>query len=255
MEFPTEKEVIGRLNELIRKHPQIELIVLSEYTFSEAIPEKVLSWCQEKGKFLVVGGKEPAGIDNFYNTAFVVSPEGKIVFRQAKSVPIQFFKDGLPAPEQRVWNSPWGRIGICICYDLSYSRVTDELVRLGAQALIVPTMDVADWGQHQHELHARIAPLRGAEYGLPVFRVASSGISQAVDRCGRVRRSAPCFGDGAILATTLDIGAPGRRPLDRWLAPLAAGVTCLLAVVFSIQGFLEILKPKEAEVVNAKPVL
>ena len=88
------------------------------------------------------------------------------------------FKDGLPAPEQKVWDSPWGKIGICICYDLSYTRVTDALVRQGAQMLIVPTMDVETWGQHQHELHARIAPVRAAEYGILIFRVASSGISQ-----------------------------------------------------------------------------
>jgi apolipoprotein N-acyltransferase len=54
-------------------------------------------------------------------------------------------------------------IGICICYDLSYSRVTDRLLRLGAQALIVPTMDLIDWGRRQHELHARVAPMRAAE--------------------------------------------------------------------------------------------
>ena len=97
-------------------------------------------------------------------------------------MPIQFFKDGLPAREQRLWDSPWGKIGLCICYDLSYARVTDRLVRLGAQAMIVPTMDVVDWGQREHELHARVAPIRSAEYGIPIFRVASSGISQWTDR-------------------------------------------------------------------------
>src|SRR4029077_6618928 len=116
--------------------------------------------------------------------------------RQVKAVPIQFFKDGLPATEQKLWDSPWGKLGICVCYDLSYSRVTDNLIRLGAQALIVPTMDVVDWGEGQHELHARVAPVRAAEYGLPIFRLASSGISQAVDRTGNVLAKAPCPGDG-----------------------------------------------------------
>ena len=61
--------------------------------------------------------------------------------------------------------------------ELSYTRVTDWLVKLGAEALVVPTMDVADWGQAQHELHGRIAPARAADYGLPIFGLASSGIS------------------------------------------------------------------------------
>ncbi len=59
----------------------------------------------------MVGGKDPVGTNNYYNTAFVVGTNGEIVFKQVKSVPIQFFRDGLPAPEQKVWNSPWGKIG------------------------------------------------------------------------------------------------------------------------------------------------
>jgi predicted amidohydrolase len=110
-----------------------------------------------------------------YNTAFVIGTNGELVFRQGKSVPIQFFKDGLPAPDQKLWESPWGPLGLCVCYDLSYTRVTDKLARLGAKAIIVPTMDVADWGLRQHELHARVAPVRAAEYGIPIFRLASSG--------------------------------------------------------------------------------
>ena len=120
----------------------------------------------------------PSSRRTFYNTAFVIDPRGEVVFRQAKCVPIQFFKDGLPALEQRVWDSPWGKIGFCICFDLSYRRVADALIRSGAQALIVPTMDLAEWGAHQHRLNARIAPIRAAEYGIPIFRLASSGISQ-----------------------------------------------------------------------------
>jgi apolipoprotein N-acyltransferase len=236
MEFPTEKEVLARLNELVRKYPKTELVVLSEYTFGEAVPEKIMDWCHGHRRYLIVGGKEPTASGNFYNTAFVISPEGKIIFRQVKSVPIQFFKDGLPAPEQRVWESPWGKIGICICYDLSYSRVTDKLIHLGAQALIVPTMDVAEWGKLQHELHARVAPARAAEYGIPVFRLASSGISQAIDHQGRVLASAPCPGDGVVLSTSLELGAAGRCPIDRWLAPFATSLTGLFLLVFCVRA-------------------
>jgi apolipoprotein N-acyltransferase len=235
MEFPTEKEVLMRLGELIRKHPEAELLVLSEYTFSDPVPEKVRSWCRDHRRYLIVGGKDPLGAGQFYNTAFVISPEGEIIFSQVKSVPIQFFKDGQPAPQQALWNSPWGKIGICICYDLSYRRVTDRLVKLGAEALIVPTMDVVDWGRRQHELHARVAPIRAAEYGLPMFRVASSGISQLVDRAGRLQASAPCPGEGAMIAGTIEFRGPGHLPLDRWLAPLALAVTVLLILGAVVQ--------------------
>jgi apolipoprotein N-acyltransferase len=235
MEFPSENEVLLRLNDVIRSHPEAELVVLSEYTFDGPVPAKVREWCRKRGRYLIVGGKDPVPGTNFYNTAYVVGPGGDIVFRQVKAVPIQFFKDGLPAPEQKLWNSPWGKIGICVCYDLSYTRVTDRLVRLGAEALIVPTMDVVDWGSAQHELHARIAPVRATEYGLPIFRVASSGISQLVDRSGRVTATAPCPGDAATITGTLEMRGVGSRPLDRWLAPFATGVTAALIVWFPIR--------------------
>jgi apolipoprotein N-acyltransferase len=233
MEFPSEKEVLVLLNEAIREDPESELLVLSEYTFSGPVPEKVMNWCRDNHRYLIAGGKDPAPGGNFYNTAFVISPAGEIVFKQAKCVPIQFFKDGLPAQEQKLWESPWGRIGICICYDLSYRRVVDELIRLGAEALIVPTMDVADWGSRQHLLHARVAPVRAAEYGVPIFRLASSGISQVVDDRGQVLVSAPFAACGAMVAGALEMRGAGHVPFDRWLAPFATGITAILAVWLS----------------------
>jgi apolipoprotein N-acyltransferase len=207
-----------------------QLFVLPEYTLDGPPKEQLKNWCRENRKFLIVGGKDPAPGNNFYNTAFVISTNGEVVFKQVKSVPIQFFKDGLPAPEQQLWDSPWGRIGICICYDLSYTRVTDRLIRLGAEALIVPTMDVADWGRHQHELHARVATVRAAEYGVPIFRVASSGISQLVDRSGRPIAETGFPGERAIISGRLQLGGRGSVPLDRWLAPAAVGVSGLIVL-------------------------
>jgi predicted amidohydrolase len=228
MEFPSEAEVLDRLNLLAHSHPETDLMVLSEYTFTEPVPEKVRQWCRDHHHYLVVGGTAPAPNNNFFDTAFVIGPNGEEVFRQGKAVPIQFLKDGLPALEQRVWDSPWGKIGFCVCYDLSYTRVTDRLVKLGAQALVVPTMDVVDWGLAQHRLHARVAPVRAAEYGIPIFRLASSGISQLVECSGQVSAAASCPGEGSVLNGTLVLGPPGHMPFDRWLAPFATAATVLL---------------------------
>ena len=149
--------------------------------------------------------------------AMVVGPEGKIVFKQAKVMPIQFFNDGAPALEQKVWHSPWGKLGIATCYDLSYSKVTDELIRQGAQALLIPTMDVEHWGLRQRNLHGRIAPTRAVEYGIPIYRVCSSGISQFVDKNGRIQTSGSYPGQGDILSAQLELNKKGARPLDRFL--------------------------------------
>jgi len=231
LEFPNANILPKVLNHALAKNPDAPLFVLSEYTLEGPVPDSLKNWCREHSRFLVVGGEELLGTTNFYDTAFVVGTNGEIVFQQVKCVPIQFFKDGLPAKEQKVWNSPWGKIGFCVCYDLSYTRVTDELVRQGAQLLIVPTMDVQEWGRHEHELHARVAPVRAAEYGIPIFRLASSGISQAVSWDGEVIAQAPFPGSDDIIAAELPLLSKGSVPLDRYLAPVCVGLTGVLTAV------------------------
>lgn len=172
--------------------------------------------------------------ERFYNTAFVISPNGEVVFQQAKSRPIQFFADGEPAPSQTVWDSPWGKLGIAICYDASYRQVMDGLIRQGAVGLLIPTMDVEHWGAYEHGLNARMAVIRAAEYGVPVFRIASSGISQIIDRDGHEIATAPFPGPGETLVGTLQLPASGGSiPPDAWLAP-----ACLLATVAVILGLI-----------------
>jgi len=235
MEFPAETEALLQLDNLVREHPEADVLVLSEYTLDGPVPKSFRAWCRENSRYLILGGKDPMPGGRFCNTAFVIGPDGKTVFRQVKAVPIQFFKDGLPAPQQRLWGSPWGKIGICVCYDLSYTRVTDRLVRQGAQALVVPTMDLADWGSAQHYLHARVAPVRAAEYSLPIFRLASSGISQWTDQAGHVLATAPYPGDGSSLAGTLELRGAGQLPLDRWFTPFAAAATGMLIIWLALQ--------------------
>ena len=95
MEFPTEDGILAALNHWIEGGGKADILVLSEYTLDGPVPERIRSWCRDHAQFLIVGGKDRAPGGNFYDTAFVVGPSGEIVFRQVKSVPIQFFNDGL----------------------------------------------------------------------------------------------------------------------------------------------------------------
>ena len=239
LEFPSRGILPKMLDHALAKNTNAPIFVLSEYTLDGPVPDSIKNWCREHSRYLVVGGEDPAGRDNFYDTAFVVGTNGGIVFKQAKCVPIQFFKDGLPALKQEVWDSPWGKIGICICYDLSYARVTDRLVEKGAQLLIIPTMDVEDWGRHEHELHSRVAPVRAAEYGLPVFRVASSGISQAVGSYGNVIAQTSIPGVGEIISAQFHLPGRGSLPLDRFLAPFCVGMTGVVLMALLILAWAD----------------
>ncbi len=226
LEFPPDLKVTTYLDRLISTFPNANLLVLSEYSFDGPIPSRVRNWCKAHNKYLIAGGKEDgAEPGQFYNTAFVVGPSGEIVFQQGKSVPIQFFKDGQAARSQKVWKSPLGKIAICICYDMSYRTVVDRFMRQGAQAMIVPFMDVSDWGEKQHKLHSKIGPIRAQEYRVPVFRVGSSGISQLIDSTGHILETAPFPGDEAMIGGELLLGEPARIPWDAVVAPFCVLLT------------------------------
>lgn len=245
MEFPSPTMLLAELDRVVARWPDVDIVVLSEYTLDGPPTNAVRQWCRRRAKYLILGGKAPVAGDDraFYNTAFVVGPSGEVVFEQAKAVPIQFFLDGRPAPVQHLWRSPWGKIGICICYDLSFSRVTDELIRQGAELLIVPTMDVTHWGRRQHELHAMVAPSRAAEYGVPIVRVCSSGISQIVDDRGGVRATLPYPGQGASFALRVPLAASPTVPFDRHVARASLLVTAALIVVLAVQSIRDRLSP------------
>jgi apolipoprotein N-acyltransferase len=238
------------LDRALAENTNASIFVLSECTLEDAVPPALKEWCRDHARFLVVGGRDYVTNHVYYNTAFVVGTNGEIVFKQAKSVPVQFFDDGLRATNQTVWDSPWGKIGFCICYDLSYTRVIDRLVAKGAQLLIVPTMDNEDWGWHEHELHSRVAPVRAAEYSLPIFRLASSGMSQAVAGGGLVVAQTRISGYGDILSTQLQLPARGTIPHDRWFAQFCTGVT---GIVLSLLLFLT-AKDKCGSKRNSPPV-
>jgi apolipoprotein N-acyltransferase len=231
-ESPYPDAVPGLLDRALAAYPDGDLFMLSEYTFSTPPPADVQDWCRRHQKYLLVGGvrKLQPEPNAYRDTAFVIGPTGDLLFEQAKSVPIQFMQDGQPAQSQALWDSPWGPIGICVCYDLSYTRVTDRLVRMGANMLLVPTMDVAAWGLREHELHARIGPARASEYQIPVVRVCSSGISQIVDRTGHITASAPFPGRREILAGKVRLGG-NHLPLDRTIAPVCSTLAIAYGLV------------------------
>jgi apolipoprotein N-acyltransferase len=238
LEFPADLEVPKYLDGVLKKYPNAEMVVLSEYTFDGPVPKHVREWCRRNGRYLIAGGKEEVFEDggrNFRNTAYVVGPKGEIVFQQCKSVPIQFFNDGLAAREQRVWDSPWGKIAIPVCYDLSYRRVTDRFVAAGAEAFIVPFMDVTDWGVVQHRQHARVAPIRAREYGVSIFRVGSSGLSQLVDSRGEVSVEAGFPGQGEMIGGVLEM-REAKLPVDHWIAPVCSGAMVIFVLMLLARG-------------------
>jgi apolipoprotein N-acyltransferase len=237
LELVGQNATVEALDNLAADHPEADILVLAEYAFQGPVPEAVRAVAVRHHRYLVVGAVHEVPHDQFYDAAVVIDPKGDEVFWQAKSVPVQFMTDGLAAADRRVWDSPWGKIGLAVCYDISYARPMDDFVRQGARGLIIPTMDLTKWGEYERrQLHGRMAPVRSAEYGIPVFSVWSSGVSQLTDRQGRVIATAGYPGQGETIAGQLDLSREGHVPYDRPFAWAAVAITAGLIIYFIAVG-------------------
>ncbi len=192
----TPKELEVTRDELKKASAPVRLIVWPEYSLALFIDESfwmlegIESVAKDSNAYFLFGGKEKVGKDNydtkFNNTAFLVSPEGKIAGRAVKMNPIQFFSDGLPGRKFGVLKTDFAVLGVGICYDMDYTYVSRNLAALGAEMLVFPTLDDATWGRVQHLQHAAMSPFRAVENRRYLFRVAASGVSQMVNTHGRI---------------------------------------------------------------------
>ncbi len=90
--------------------------------------------------------------------------------------------------------------------------------------ILVPTLDELHWGESQHKLHARVSPMRAAEYQVPIVRVGACGISQAVEINGRLIASTQFPGKEGTIYAKLQIPTSNRIPWDRYLIWICFGI-------------------------------
>ena len=112
----------------------------------------------------------------------------------------------------------------------------DSLVSQGAELIIIPAMDIEEWGLYEHKLDARVCPIRSSEYGVPFIRVCSSGISQSIQAGGLEVSTVPMPGQGEILNAKLNMKS-GSVPLDIYLA-FPSSLLFIFTVLYGICRFL-----------------
>jgi predicted amidohydrolase len=92
-------------------------------------------WLVSGSHFELLDGK-------VHNTASVIDAEGRIVARHRKLFPFLPYEMGVtPGGEFVVFDVPEvGRFGVSICYDMWFPETSRQLVALGAEVLLHPTM-------------------------------------------------------------------------------------------------------------------
>ncbi len=127
-------------------------LVTSGYVFESAEEARALAqpvdgpalsdWAEEaaRAEAVVVGGFAELGDDGaVYNSAAVFGPAGLLaVYRKAHlwdREKLCFEPGGEPAP---VVDTPFGRIGVAVCYDLYFPELTRGLALAGADLIAFP---------------------------------------------------------------------------------------------------------------------
>jgi predicted amidohydrolase len=97
---------------------------------------------KEFGVWLLPGSVyESAAGGGHYNTAPVIDPEGKIVTCYQKMYPWRPREKSLAGDAPCVFEIPGRlRVGLCICYDQWFPEVARQLVWMGADVILNPTM-------------------------------------------------------------------------------------------------------------------
>jgi predicted amidohydrolase len=113
------------------------------FPFAEEIPgptsESFERECRRLGAHVVCGLLERDG-DRIRNSAILVGPDGLIgTYRKTHLPFLGIDRFVTPGDELQVWDTPLGRIGVEICYDLRFPEVTRTLALRGADIVAHPT--------------------------------------------------------------------------------------------------------------------
>jgi len=106
------------------------------------------SLARTHGLFLV-GGSIPELVGELlYNTSIVFNPKGEIIAKHRKAHLFDVdVKNGIKFTESQVlsagntttlFETPWGKFGVEICYDIRFPELTRKMAKDGARLVIVP---------------------------------------------------------------------------------------------------------------------
>lgn len=145
---------------------------------SEAISES----CSETGKHAVIGFIEKNGSD-FYNAAMLVGPNGIIGAYRKVHLPFLGVDRFLTPGDKpfRVFDLPFGRIGINVCYDASFPEAARALKLLGAELIILPT----NWPTGARRTAEFIINARACENHVNFAAVNRCGVERGWEFIGR----------------------------------------------------------------------
>jgi predicted amidohydrolase len=200
-------------------------LILESLADTADVARPILEKCQEiasqHGIHLVLGGFHEVSDDpeRSYNTCVHLGTDGAILARYRKMHLFDVeLADGTFLKESKrtlagslpvITDTPFGCLGLTICYDVRFPNLYQKLVDMGAIALSVPSAFTATTGAaHWHTLlraraiESQCYVIAAAQYGNHHGRRYSYGHSLVVDPWGEIIAEAAT--DDAVLIADID---------------------------------------------------
>jgi predicted amidohydrolase len=115
--------------------------------------KRVRAFCKDVGIWCIIGcnlGER----GRTYNTAVLIDDVGRIVGRHRK---VHLCDPPCVSPGKKfeVFDTPFGRIGISICWDTSFPQTVESMARKGAKVIFVPLMWYFERWAHERDHRER----------------------------------------------------------------------------------------------------
>ncbi len=144
------------------------------------------------------------------------------------------------------------KLGTVICFEDTLGDLTRRSAKLGAQLLVTLTND--GWFEHSVATlqHLANAQLRTVETGLPMVRVADTGVTCVIDHLGRIVQTLHGEHDNTFIEGVLqaEIRVPVHPETTFYTrhGDLFAHICLTLTIVASLAGFVMLRRCSKSEV-------
>ena len=244
--------LVAMSRKALERDPTIEAMVWAE----GALPgtprgkrtESVRRLASEHSIELWTGGYAFRGLRR-YNAAFRVRGDGSVDPPYHKNILVPFgeylpFREQIPmlktlwgskrhepGDSQVVFDTTLGHVSFVICYEATKSPYVRSTVGKGIDLLVNPTYDGWFGDTACPYQHLAAAALQSAQFGVPLVRASSTGISAFIDARGTITARAPLLRPAVLVADVPVVTQPSLYAAwGDWFAWSCVGGSVLLGV-------------------------
>ncbi len=185
----------------------------------------VAAMAKEQNVAILVGSAPELRDGKLYNTARLFFPDGRVVVQDKVYLTAWGKKVGMtPGAALEVFDAPWGKSVILVCYDVEIPALSNALVKTRPEVLLVPSMTESEHGFYRVRWAAQARAIEHHAYVVVAGTV------------GRPTKEWAHFGQAAFLT-----------PHDRGFAGiLAEGPRDREAIVYGDIDLAKLRKSREA---------